>query len=958
MNQGRIFYSILISLSFSTLISGQIPFFKSHSFPGNYNKIQVNKVLETHNGFLLFGTSEGLFEYDGHEFIPFSSKDSILNIHVTALYEDSANTTWIGTKSGEIYFLLQDRKLKKWTPEEGTPSVMITGFSQTRDSTFWISTYGEGLYYYQKGRMYNMDLEDGLIDLEIYCITKHRENHILVATDSGVNVCKVKNGKKQIVHLDTSNGLSDEIVKTILPGKDESFWVGTYDKGIDYWDNKTQNFEPLIPDWSFGEINQMELFQDKEIWIGTNGYGLYRFDLKTKELNEVDIPRFQNSKIFDLHKDVEDNIWVLNNTSGISSANRQFEQIDHQLGNIQAVLTDKRNKLWLGTAEGLFLVKNNGEIPFEFQAYFQDAKINVTRLYEDHYGYLWVGTFGQGLYCIDVSTNKIRHFFLNEGLENGNILSIAGSNDRIWLATLGGVFEVELGKNIFLKSNITFKNYNHEDGLGTDFIYKVFIDSKNRVWFGTDGKGISVLEDEKITNFPEGNGIPLKTVYAITEDHRGHIWFSTAENGIFEFNGQTFKQLNLKEGIRNLEITGMVTDDLGNIIIIHPSGIDILNPETKHLIYYDEEVGLKGMEPVLDAVCKDQNGNIYFGAKNRIVKYSALSGYIEIHPRNQIRNVNVFFDAVDFKNVNSFDHTQNSLVFDYIGLWYTAPDKVEYRYQLEGYNPGWIYSKDHQAHYSNLKPGKYTFKVSSTENGAFDQEPVTSYSFTINAPFWQEIWFVIACVLLMGGLIYAWVKWNAQRIQRGADIQRERVESQLEVLKSQINPHFLFNSFNTLISLIEEEPASATVYVEKLSDFYRSLLQYREQDLIPLQEELDLLQNFTYLLKKRFGKNINLQIPDINGKPAFIPPLTLQMLVENAIKHNVVSKRKPLYINIFLEGDKICIINNLQKKMTKEKSTRFGLQSIQTRYALRGKSVEIEETENEFKVTIPIISNS
>jgi len=277
---------------------------------------------------------------------------------------------------------------------------------------------------------------------------------------------------------------------------------------------------------------------------------------------------------------------------------------------------------------------------------------------------------------------------------------------------------------------------------------------------------------------------------------------------------------------------------------------------------------------------------------------------------------------------------------------------------LEGYNPDWIYSKDQQAHYSDLKPGNYTFKVSSTENGAFDNEPVATYAFTIKAPFWQQAWFLILAILFLGGLIYAWTKWKTKRLQREAAIQRERVESQLEVLKSQINPHFLFNSFNTLISLIEEEPTSATVYVEKLSDFYRSLLQYRQKDLIPLQEELELLRNFSYLLKKRFGENIHLEIPDINGRPAFIPPLTLQMLVENAIKHNIVSKRKPLYIKLGIEGDKIYVSNNLQKKLTEEKSTQFGLQSIQTRFALLGeKQVEIKETKEEYKVTIPIINS-
>ena len=949
----------LISFFIATLVCGQIPYFKSHQFTSNYNKIQINTILEAQDGFLWFGTSEGLFEYDGQDFIKIESKDTFPDFQVTALYEDQEETIWIGTKKGDIYCLKLDRKLEKWMPEEGLPVVMITGFLETDDGVFWISTYGEGLYYYQNKRLYNIDVEDGLIDLEIYNIAKHRQNHVLVATDGGVNICKIVNKKKEIHQLTTADGLSDEIAKTILSDSEGSFWVGTYDKGVDYWNGKTQAFESLIPDWKYGEINHLEQFKNKELWIGTNGNGLFRFNFKTKQLDEISIPRFRNSKVFDLHRDVEGNIWVLNNTSGISSANRQFEQIAHQSGSVQSILTDHQNRLWLGTPDGLFLMQKEERGVIRFQPYFQDKKINILSLYEDENKCIWIGTFGQGLYCYDVLKNKIRHFSKAEGLDNGNILSIVGSKDQLWLATLGGVFEIDINEPLFLKNGIKFRNYNHYDGLGTDFIYTAFVDSKKRTWFGTDGKGISVLDNGKITNYPEANGLPLKAVYAITEDHRGHIWFSTAEHGIFEFDGRSFVRLNVKEGIRDLEIRGLAADDLGNIIIAHRSGIDILNPETKHLIYYDDEVGIKEMEPVLNAFSKDQNGNIYFGASDRIIRYSALNDFIEIHPRNQIKNVNVFFETVDFNNINTFEHTQNSLVFDYVGLWYTNPKKVEYRYQLEGYNPDWIYSKDQQAHYSDLKPGEYNFRVSSTENGAFDGEPTAAYRFKILAPYWQQPWFIVVCIILLGGLIYAWTKWKTQRVQREADIQKEKVESQLEVLKSQINPHFLFNSFNTLISLIEEEPESATIYVEKLSDFYRSLLQYRQKDLIPLQEELELLRNFTYLLKKRFGENIHLTIPDINGQPTFIPPLTLQMLVENAIKHNIVSKRNPLYIDLKVEGNKIHVINNLQKKMTKEKSTQFGLQSIQTRYdLLGGQSVEIEETDKEFKVTIPIIKTT
>lgn len=951
----KVLLKILIILFFSFSLQGQIPHFKSHPFSESNKNTIVNTMLETRDGFLWFGTSDGLFRYNGLEFNRTLLADTFSISKVTALFEDENSTIWVGTKEGEIYFLEKNKPLQKWMPEEGTPAVMITGFTKTLDGIFWISTYGEGVYYYLNERMYNLDIEDGLTDVEIYSMNRHRENHILVATDAGISVCKIKDRKKQIHQITTDDGLSDEIVKVLLSGEGGDFYAGTYDQGVDFWNAKKQNFEQLIPNWNFGEINQLEIFKGKELWIGTDGNGLLRFDLKTKYLQKINLPEFEDSKIYDLHKDVEGNLWVLNNKVGISSANRQFEQEENDLGNVQAILTDQKNRIWLGTPSGLFQIKNQLDGTKIYLPFFLEKNINVISLFEDVFGNIWIGTFGQGLYVFNFSKNKTKYFSRPSGLLNDNILSIAGSAKMLWLATLGGVFEIDLSEDIFSKK-IEFRSYTHDDGLGSDFVYKAFVCSTNRTWFGTDGKGLSVLENGKIINYTKANDIPLKTVYTITEDHRGSIWFGTAEQGIFEFDGENFHQLNIKEGIRDLEITSLVTDSLGNILIVHPSGIDILNPETKHLIYYNDEVGLEDLEPVLNSFASDKNGNIWLGGKDKLIRYSALNEHLEIHPRSIIEGINVFFEPIDYQSVNEFSHTENSLVFDYVGLWFTDPEKVEYRYQLEGYNQDWIYSKDNQAHYSDLRSGDYTFKVTSTENGAFDGEPITSYSFKIKAPFWQQGWFIVLCILALLGLIYSWGKWKSQRLQREADLQKERVESQLEVLKSQINPHFLFNSFNTLITLIEDEPEAATEYVEKLSDFYRSLLQYREKDLIPLQEELKLLRSFSFLLKKRFGENIQVEIPKVNGEIAFIPPLTLQMLVENAVKHNVISKKKPLIISLKVFNDEILITNNLQKKITKEKSTHFGLQSIQSRYDLLGKKqVKIQETENEFKVIIPIL---
>jgi LytS/YehU family sensor histidine kinase len=206
------------------------------------------------------------------------------------------------------------------------------------------------------------------------------------------------------------------------------------------------------------------------------------------------------------------------------------------------------------------------------------------------------------------------------------------------------------------------------------------------------------------------------------------------------------------------------------------------------------------------------------------------------------------------------------------------------------------------------------------------------------------------------------VKAREKRSERQALHKRDIIESQLSALKAQINPHFLFNSFNTLITIIDENPMRTEVaveYVEKLSDFYRSILQYREQESISLEEEWELVHNYIYLLEKRYGHNLRLHIapPPADG---FILPLTLQMLVENAVKHNIISEKYPLDLYITADQDGyITVRNNLQPKSRPEPSTQFGLDSIVRRYQLlTDRKVIIEKHQQSFIVRIPVIKKS
>lgn len=207
--------------------------------------------------------------------------------------------------------------------------------------------------------------------------------------------------------------------------------------------------------------------------------------------------------------------------------------------------------------------------------------------------------------------------------------------------------------------------------------------------------------------------------------------------------------------------------------------------------------------------------------------------------------------------------------------------------------------------------------------------------------------------------IYFFHQWR-RMVKETEQLKKENLQSQFDSLKSQVNPHFLFNSLNSLSSLVEEDKDKAVRFISELSEVYRYLLQSNERELAPLSSELEFLKAYFFLLQTRFDKGVELEI-DVN--PVFhaylIPPLTLQMLVENAVKHNVVSASRPLHIRILNDPQgRLHVVNNLQPKSVQVPSGKLGLANIAAKFRLlRQPELEILKTETTFEVILPLMDH-
>ena len=189
-------------------------------------------------------------------------------------------------------------------------------------------------------------------------------------------------------------------------------------------------------------------------------------------------------------------------------------------------------------------------------------------------------------------------------------------------------------------------------------------------------------------------------------------------------------------------------------------------------------------------------------------------------------------------------------------------------------------------------------------------------------------------------------------------LKKESVISQFELLKNQISPHFLFNSLNALITLVPEDAQLSVLFIQKLSNVYRHVLTYNEKNIIELEAELEFLKDYLFLFQMRFGENlvIEYQLPE-SFENMMIVPFALQMLVENAVKHNTISQRKPLIISLISDGERIMIKNNIQKKTSGVESTNTGLNNITSRFKLlTSRPVDVTITKTEFSVSLPLLT--
>lgn len=923
---------ILYLLAFSSAIpmSAQL-LWNSYKVPRG---VVFESIFQDSKGYFWLGDAGHVHRFDGLSWEVFSLGDSI-HAAVISFAERSNGELWIGLNNGDVFFRKSNR-WQKFDPEEGTPKKPVTALLFDQEDKLWISSYGEGLYYLLNERLYNIDQTEGLPSDDVYAAVLGEDGKIWCATDRGVGIVWLENGKKTTRQIGKTEGISDEISTSLSKNHNNTISIGLYDGNIATFNTQSEQIKETLNS-STHPIKQV-LHDGGDLWIlDQDGY---LWNQRDGEIIKIQTPGLV--KFILLSEDGR--IWIVDQKNNLSSAPiflRKAIKLDDAP---QAICQDAQSGLWLGNTKGLFhfniLTNELNPIP-------ESKNLNISSLFADQHKRIWVGTLGQGLWFYEPSQKSLSPVSLSGTTSKVPILSISGNQKTLWVATFGGAYLCNLSPEGFISSEQHFKE---ADGLGINYIYHSVTAPSGSTYLATDGQGLGKWENGKLHLDKDLVG---SSIFSISIDSAGGIWLLGDEGEIMYKKGTQCDTLLAFKDQQALAIQAISPE---RVILVYEKELFYMDKSTNHIFPLLTANQFSGFGSHLNVLSLNKNGTLWLGSPQALLQIDTRKIPKNISPKSRIKQVLINLQTAE-ENRQVFEHDEKHITFDYTALWYVEPERISFRHRLKGHDLSWVESRNQRVVYADLTPGKYFFELQMGMDDIYLEESQSNYSFEIKKPLWLRPIFLIPFFLFLFAFLY-WVIQNREaNITKNQELLRKSIEHQFETLRNQINPHFLFNAFSTLTDLVEEAPDKAVGYINRLSDLFRDVLTYRDQPVISLGEELRIMDNYYALQKERYGKNFSLCIdipPKYHDKK--VPPLVLQILLENTLRHNTASKKQPLSVSIFIEKDQVIIQNPIQLRSSVPNSTKVGLQNIRERYLLlTKKEVEIYMDETVFTVKLPLL---
>ncbi len=1002
--------SAISLLLFYFLASAQQSYhFRHLTMEDGLNDAKIASIVQDKFGYIWFG-GNGVDKYNGYSFEHFDSRPgdsaSLPDMNIRSMYCSKSGTLYISTSSGWCSYDYVKNNFRR-----NPFGLCASGskFFQSEDGMIWMNdSSGIVVLNEKKGSFIRLsEAKDSLIKkiarLHVRDFASDRDGNMYLATEAGLYKINYKKWKAEAFYHDRNNPstISQNFVMNIIQDQDGSFWVSTGFRNtyLDHFNPVTKKFthydafQKRHKNWVDNRILDLHIDQKGRLWVAglRSSLAMYNRNSDSFEFHIHDPinPSSPSSHtIYTMFEDRDGMLWLATTGTGVDyfqPANNLFSfltkssfqspaLVDH---NCQSITEDSTGNLWIGTYKGLSVYNRDTK---QFRNYFLadtgqfEANNSIRSLHTDETGTVWIGT-GSGLNRWNKRTKKIEPVYLT-GSDKSPYISFIYTDrqHKLWVCTPVGLF-------FFNKQTLKFEEISGRNDSGKWKSLRattIYQDKANRHWVGLNSIGALLIDEKANTahlydfTFLLGRAGAYDYINSISEDETGVLWFSTFQGviGLNPKNGER-KYFRVLNGLPSDKTMGLRVDSLNRVWFASSKGLCMLDAQRKSISVFDIKDGLNTGYFYEGPAYTMQNGGYAYATYNGILffdPYKIKKSNMETPfciSRFRIAGKPILSTVpAEERSFVQLRHNENFFTIEMLAFNYSNPKETWYAYKLDGFDKEWTYSKERSISYTNVPGGIYTFRYKATVNTTNWNIYEKQFKILIGTVFYKRWWFKTAGAILVVVIVYFVVRFRLLQQRRMHALQtraqileKEKALVQYENLKQHLNPHFLFNSLTSLRSLIRVDQKNAGAFLEKMSKIYRYILKSQDCELVLLKDEINFVQTYIELQQTRFHRGLYVQI-DVHDDFMHrkIVPVTLQNLIDNAIKHNLVDAETPLQINIFVESDFLIVRNNMQKKEFVETSNRQGLQNMSSLYKyLDDRKLEIEETKQYFFVKIPLI---
>ncbi len=710
--------------------------------PQNY----VQAITQTRDGYLWLATQEGLVRFDGIKFTVFdkSNTPQIRENNIQALAVDSKGSLWVGTEGGGLV-RLHDGKFSLYTTEDGLAHNIVDSIYEDRAGNLWIGTEG-GLNKFVDERFITYTIQNGLADDTVLAVCEDRAGNLWIGTEGGLS--KFSDGTFSTF----KTGMGDDVVRAICTDRAGNLWLGTRSGLSLLKDGRFINYTSRD---GLASDSILSVAEDREgnLWIGTNS-GLNRLS-GGKFATYPTADGLSNNAVAVIYEDREGNIWIGTYGGGLNRLkDGKFTSYTVESGlsdnMAQAIIEDAEGNVWITTLNGLNRLRDGKLTTYTARDGLAGNK--VLSLGRDRTGNLWIGT-SEGL--SQLSRGRFISYTTRNGMSDNEVLAICEGRNGLWIGTAAGL-------NLFDGKKFTV--YTTREGLSNDAVWALLEDRRGDLWIGTTG-GLNRFRDGVFSAYTTGSDIVL----SLYEDHAGDLWIGTT-GGLSRYCNGQFTNYTTANGLFDDVIFQILEDDSGNLWMSSNKGVfrvskseleDFAAGRAKSIasVSYGTADGMSSREcngGIQPAGWKTADGRLWFPTiKGAVVIDPNKLRINEEPPPVVVEQIIVDGQVVSPSVALRLEPGARRLEFHYTGLSFLSPEKVRFKYRLEGYDNEWIDAgARREAIYNNLAPGDYTFRVKASNNDGVWNEAGASFDFYLKPRFYQTYWFYLACVLTAALIVW------------------------------------------------------------------------------------------------------------------------------------------------------------------------------------------------------------